>query len=77
MMLASCVVRSTLDAPITLGLVSLVPSSVVQQFIDRHFARAGVFAHRRAIFNYLDTMIAMVEAGEGTRYVGPHKGAFA
>jgi hypothetical protein len=32
---------------------------------------------RRAIFNYLDTMIAMVEAGEGTRYVGPHKGAFA
>jgi LysR family transcriptional regulator, carnitine catabolism transcriptional activator len=28
-------------------------------------ARAGVFVPRRAIFNYLDTMIAMVEAGEG------------
>ncbi|HEY6386376.1 MAG TPA: LysR family transcriptional regulator [Candidatus Acidoferrum sp.] len=47
-------------------LVSLVPSSVVQQFIDKHFALAGVLVvHRRAIFNYLDTMIAMVEAGEG------------
>ena len=36
-------------------MVSLVPSSVVQQFI----------VPRRAVFNYLDTMIAMVDAGEG------------
>jgi DNA-binding transcriptional LysR family regulator len=28
-------------------------------------ARAGVFVHPCAVFNYLDTMIAMVEAGEG------------
>jgi DNA-binding transcriptional LysR family regulator len=46
-------------------LISLVPGSVVQQFIDKHLARAGVFLPRRAVFNYLDTMIAMVDAGEG------------
>jgi hypothetical protein len=46
-------------------LVSLVPSSVVQKFIDKHLIRAEVFIPRRAVFNYLDTMIAMVEAGEG------------
>lgn len=46
-------------------LISLVPSNIVQQFIDKHLARAGVFVHRRAAFNYLDTMIAMVEAGSG------------
>jgi LysR family transcriptional regulator, carnitine catabolism transcriptional activator len=46
-------------------LISLVPGNLVQQFIDRHLARAGVFVHPRAVSNYLDTMIAMVEAGEG------------
>jgi len=46
-------------------LISLMPGSVVQQFIDEHLARAGVFVPRRAVFNYLDTMIAMVDAGEG------------
>jgi LysR family carnitine catabolism transcriptional activator len=46
-------------------LISLVPSNLVQQFIDKHLARAGVFVPRRAVFNYLDTMIGMVESGEG------------
>jgi LysR family transcriptional regulator, carnitine catabolism transcriptional activator len=46
-------------------LISLVPGNLVQQFIDKHLARAGVFVHPRAVFNHLDTMIAMVEAGEG------------
>lgn len=46
-------------------LISLVPGSVVQRFIDKHLAHAGVLVHRGAIFNYLETMIAMVEAGEG------------
>jgi len=46
-------------------LIALAPGNLVQQFIDRHLARAGVFLHTRAVFNYLDTMIAMVEAGEG------------
>jgi len=46
-------------------LISLVPGNLVQQFIDKHLGSAGVSAHRRAVFNHLDTLIAMVEAGEG------------
>ncbi len=45
--------------------MSPIKAAFVQQFIGKHFALAGVFVHRRAIFNYLDTMIALVEAGEG------------
>jgi LysR family transcriptional regulator, carnitine catabolism transcriptional activator len=50
-------------------LISLVPGNLIQQFIDKHLTRAGVFVHRRAMFNYLDTMIAMVEAGEGVAII--------
>jgi LysR family transcriptional regulator, carnitine catabolism transcriptional activator len=39
--------------------------NLVQQFIDKHLARARVMLRPRAVYNYLDTMIAMVEAGEG------------
>ena len=46
-------------------LISLAPGQLVQQFIDKHLARIGVVIHPRAVFNYLDTVIAMVEAGEG------------
>ena len=50
-------------------LISLVPDNLVQQFIDKHLARAGVSAQRRAVFNHLDTLIAMVEAGEGVAVI--------
>jgi DNA-binding transcriptional LysR family regulator len=50
-------------------MISLVPENVIQQFIDKHLTRAGVSAHRSAEFNYLDTMIAMVEAGEGVAVI--------
>jgi LysR family transcriptional regulator, carnitine catabolism transcriptional activator len=46
-------------------LLALEPGNVVQDFIDKHLARAGVHIHPHATFNYLDTVIAMVEAGEG------------
>jgi LysR family carnitine catabolism transcriptional activator len=46
-------------------IISLAPGGVVQKFIDKHLARAKVLVYRRAVFNYFDTMIAMVEAGEG------------
>jgi LysR family transcriptional regulator, carnitine catabolism transcriptional activator len=46
-------------------LLSLSPSNVVQKFIDKHMARAGVVVPRISEFNFQDTMIAMVEAGEG------------
>jgi len=50
-------------------LISLVPDNLVQQFIDKHLARAGVSAQRRAVFNHLDTLISMVEAGEGVAVI--------
>jgi LysR family carnitine catabolism transcriptional activator len=46
-------------------LIALVSENLVQDFIDKHLARARVVVHPRATFNHLDTMIAMVEAGEG------------
>jgi LysR family carnitine catabolism transcriptional activator len=46
-------------------LISLAPERLVQQFIDKHLARIGVVLYPSAVFNYLDTQIAMVEAGEG------------
>src|SRR5579862_4006504 len=50
-------------------LVSLAPGNLIQALIDRHLTRAGVVSHPRAVFNYLDTMIAMVEAGEGVAVI--------
>jgi LysR family carnitine catabolism transcriptional activator len=50
-------------------LISLAPGQLVQQFIDKHLARIGVVIHPRAVFNYLDTQIAMVEAGEGNAII--------
>jgi LysR family transcriptional regulator, carnitine catabolism transcriptional activator len=47
------------------ALISLVAGNLVQEFVDKWLKRAGVVSHPRAVFNYLDTMIAMVEAGEG------------
>jgi LysR family transcriptional regulator, carnitine catabolism transcriptional activator len=46
-------------------LLSLSPSNVVQKFIDKHMARAGLVVPRASEFNLQDTMIAMVEAGQG------------
>jgi LysR family transcriptional regulator, carnitine catabolism transcriptional activator len=50
-------------------LISLTPGNLVQQFIDKHLARIGVVLHPCALFNYLDTQIAMVEAGEGVAII--------
>lgn len=46
-------------------LISLPPSLPLQQFIDKHLARAGVAYQPTLVVNYLNTQIAMVEAGEG------------
>jgi LysR family carnitine catabolism transcriptional activator len=37
----------------------------VQQLINRRLAQAGVVFQYNIVLNYLDTVIAMVEAGEG------------
>lgn len=46
-------------------LLALAPGNVVQDFIDKHLTKARIHVQSYATFNYLDTMIAMVEAGEG------------
>ena len=50
-------------------LISLQPSAPLQQLIDKHLARAGVVQQPILMLNYLNTQIAMVEAGEGTAIV--------
>jgi LysR family transcriptional regulator, carnitine catabolism transcriptional activator len=50
-------------------LLALTPGQLVQQFIEKHLARIGVALHPSAVFNHLDTQIAMVEAGEGVAII--------
>jgi LysR family carnitine catabolism transcriptional activator len=50
-------------------LVSLQPSLPLQQFVDRHLRQAGVVPQPSLVVNYLNTQIAMVEAGEGVAII--------
>jgi LysR family transcriptional regulator, carnitine catabolism transcriptional activator len=50
-------------------LLALTPGSVVQDFIDKHLSRLKIKVVPQATFSYLDTLIAMVEAGEGVGIV--------
>ena len=51
------------------SLISLAPGNLVQEFIDKNLARANVTIRPRAVYNYLDTIIAMVEADEGVAVI--------
>ncbi len=50
-------------------LISLQPSLPMQQFVDRHLRQAGVVRQPSLVLNYLNTQIAMVEAGEGVAII--------
>ena len=50
-------------------LISLQASLPLQQFLDKHLARAGVVHQPSLVVNYLNTQIAMVEAGEGVAII--------
>jgi LysR family carnitine catabolism transcriptional activator len=50
-------------------LISLQPSLPMQQFVDKHLAQAGVVQQPSLVLNYLNTQIAMVEAGEGVAII--------
>ena len=50
-------------------LISLPRSLPMQQFIDKHLARAGVVYEPALVVNYLYTQIAMVEVGEGNAVI--------
>jgi LysR family transcriptional regulator, carnitine catabolism transcriptional activator len=45
--------------------ITLTPTSPLQQLIDKHLAKAGVVSYPSASLNFLNTQIALVEAGEG------------
>ena len=50
-------------------LVVLPPSIPLQQLVDRHLAKAGVAYQPTLTVNYLNTQIAMVEAGQGVAVI--------
>lgn len=50
-------------------IISLPSSLPHQQFVDKYLARAGVAYQPTLVVNYLNTQIAMVEAGEGTAII--------
>ena len=49
--------------------VALQPSLPLQQFVDRHLAKAGIGYQPSLVLNYLHTLITMVEAGVGIAIV--------
>ena len=51
------------------ALISLPASNPTQQLINRRLARAGVVFPRTIVLNYLETVIAMVEARQGVAVV--------
>ena len=50
-------------------LVTLQPLLPIQQLIGKHLTRAGIVDQPDSGVNYLNTLIAMVEAGEGVAVV--------
>ena len=50
-------------------LISLPASLPLQQLIDKHLVRAGVLSEPNLVLNYLNTQVAMVEAGEGVAII--------
>lgn len=50
-------------------LISLVPSNPLQRLVNQHLAQAGVAVDTHGVIHYVDTLLALVEAGEGSGIV--------
>lgn len=50
-------------------LISVSPTSPLQQLVDKHLARARIVPRATVVHASLDTQIAMVEAGEGVAVI--------
>ena len=50
----------------TVDLIGLPPNNPIQQVVERELARIGRGNEERAVFNFFETLISMVEAGFGT-----------
>jgi LysR family carnitine catabolism transcriptional activator len=53
-------------------IISLPSSIPLQQLVDRHLAKAGVAYQPYLTVNYLNTQIALVEAGQGVAIIPSH-----
>jgi LysR family carnitine catabolism transcriptional activator len=51
------------------NLISLVPSNEIQQLINKHLAQVGIAVQPHGVIHYVDTLLAMVETGEGSGIV--------
>jgi LysR family transcriptional regulator, carnitine catabolism transcriptional activator len=51
------------------NLISLVSTNEIQQLINKHLAQAGIVVEQNGVLHYIDTLLAMVEAGEGSGIV--------
>lgn len=51
------------------NLISLVPTNEIQQLVNKHLAQAGIAVRPNGVIRYIDTLLAMVEAGEGSGIV--------
>lgn len=51
------------------NLISLVSTNEIQQLINQHLAQAGIVVEQNGVLHYIDTLLAMVEAGEGSGIV--------
>lgn len=50
-------------------LLALVPTNEIQQLINKNLKQAGVAVEPNGVIHYVDTLLAMVEAGEGSGIV--------
>jgi DNA-binding transcriptional LysR family regulator len=50
-------------------LISLVPTNEIQQLINKHLAQVGIGVQPNGVIHYIDTLLAIVEAGEGSGIV--------
>lgn len=51
------------------NLISLVSTNEIQQLVNKHLAQAGIVVQASGVIKYIDTLLAMVEAGEGSGIV--------
>src|SRR5262249_13152978 len=64
-----CSLIPSLHHPCFAGARCVPLTHTLQQFVDKHLARAGVTYQPSLVLNYLHTLIAMVEAGVGAAIV--------
>lgn len=50
-------------------LIPLVPVNEIQQLVNKYLVQAGIGAQTNGVIHWIDTLLALVEAGEGSGIV--------